>query len=41
MNCAAVEVVVKVKPRAFVPAGCPAHAALESEALHVKVYDTQ
>jgi hypothetical protein len=41
MNCAAVDVVVKVKPRAFVRSGCPAQAGLESEALHVKVYDTQ
>ena len=41
MSCAAVAAETEVKLRAFVPAGCPAHAAPESEALHVKVYDTQ
>jgi hypothetical protein len=37
MNVDAVAVETEVKPRAFVPAGCPAHAAPESEALQVNV----
>ena len=37
MNCAAVAVEMEVKARAFVPAGCPAHAALASVELHVNV----